>query len=942
MQVRVFYPYFVAALLLGPLLLYWIWHTPRRLLPFQRRLLTGVRLAVLALMVGGLMRFSLMQAYERANVVFLLDMSQSMATAVRQQALAFLRAVSAHKRPQDGVGLVVFGAEAFLEQAVSETFTPQEITAEVDGTSTNIARAMQVGLASLPPEGTRRLVLLSDGNENVGAAADAALIARSLGAEVFPLPLGRPPAEPEVRVENLLVPTQVKAGAPYRVEAVVFSTFETPASLELLRGGTFVGRQEVTLQPGKNRYSFLQRTSEEGAQLYQLIVNSPQDTIPENNRWQAFTEVLGPPKVLLLYDASGPSTALLEALQQQGLAVQARPWNELPHTLSGYLEYDALIFDNVPGFGISVSQMEVLERYVRDMGGGLLMLGGEKSFGAGGYYRTPLEKLLPVDMDVPTKMSIPSLSLVMVIDRSDSMGGSLSETRSSPTVGERTTKLEVAKIAAFSAMKLLNPFDHVGLLAFNADWEWTVPISEAGKREQIAGRLAALTHAGGTDLYKALQEGLRALKEVRAVKKHLIALSDGLTPNMDFEALMRDAVAHNITVSAVALGKDADRTLMDAIAHWGQGRSYYTDDPMYVPRIFTAETILVSRSLLEEQSFQPVLQTEHELLRGLQMAQAPPLHGYVVTYGKPAAEMLLVTPKGDPVLAVQRYGLGRTAAFTSDLSARWGKDWLRWPAFSQFAAQLVRWVQRKGTMESFDVRVELREGQGIAQADVYDYQSQFLNSLDLQGRLLLPNKETRLLPFVQIAPGRYQGQFPMQGNGEYLLSLVGKKEGLTVGPKTVGVSVPYSPEYLGLDINYGLLNRLAERTGGEVLRPDAPVEAAQKLFATPGQHVSALKEYWPWFVLLALCLFVAEIAVRQIVLPAAWTARRRPRRATPQEPVTTYAYGDLEAIVHRRAEERRRRGVTPRDGRDVASVAGGSGRPASLSSERRQPHTLNG
>ena len=119
-------------------------------------------------------------------------------------------------------------------------------------------------------------------------------------------------------------------------------------------------------------------------------------------------------------------------------------------------------------------------------------------------------------------------------------------------------------------MKLLNPFDQVGLIAFNADWEWTVPIGEAGKREQIAGRLAALTHSGGTDLYKGLQEGLRALKEVRAVK-NLFALSDGLTPNMDFEALMRNAVANNITVSTVALGKDADRTLMDAIAHWGPG-----------------------------------------------------------------------------------------------------------------------------------------------------------------------------------------------------------------------------------------------------------------------------------------------------------------------------------------------------------------------------------
>jgi hypothetical protein len=389
---------------------------------------------------------------------------------------------------------------------------------------------------------------------------------------------------------------------------------------------------------------------------------------------------------------------------------------------------------------------------------------------------------------------------------------------------------------------------------------------------------------------------------------------------MDFEALMREAVAHNITVSTVALGKDADRTLMDAIAHWGQGRSYYTADQLFIPRIFTAETILVSRGLIEEQPFRPVLQAEHELLRGLGMAQAPNLYGYVVTYGKPAAEMLLVTPKSDPLLAVQRYGLGRTAAFTSDLSPRWGKDWVQWDGFSQFTAQLVRWLQRQGTKESFDVRVHLREGQGIVESDIYDAHGHYMNNLALEGRLLLPNKDTLSLPFTQTAPGRYEGHFPMQGNGEYLLSLVGKTEAQTVGPKTVGVSVPYSPEYLGLDINYSLLNRLAERTGGKVLRPDAVEDAAQMLFTTPAKNISTLQDYWPWFVVLALCLFVGEIAIRQLLLPTAWTTPRQ-RRETTQEAAPEYAYGELEAIVHHRAEERRRRTTVSRDGHSASETS---------------------
>ena len=504
-----------------------------------------MRLVVLALMIAGLVRLSLTQVSQQVNVVFLFrPVAQYRLRPPASRRLDFIRAVTQHKPPHDGVGLVVFGADAVLEQGVSRQFALSDITSQVEGTSTNIARAIQVGIASFPSEGARRLVLLSDGNENVGAAAEAALIAQSLASRCFPYRSDGQRMSLRSGSTSSLVPAQVKGGTPYRVEAVVFSTIETPASLELFREGALVDRLEVTLQPGKNRYPFLQSATAEGVQLYQLVVNSPQDTIPDNNRWQAFTEIVGRPKLLLVYDPPERSTALVEALRQQGLEVQTRPWQELPQTLSGYLEYEALIFDNVPSFGISVSQMEILERYVRDMGGGLLMLGGEKSFGAGGYYRTPLEKILPVDMDIPTKMSIPSLCLLLVIDRSDSMGASISGTQPTPRLDERTSKMEVAKIAAFSAMKLLNPFDQIGVLAFNADWEWTVPITEAGRRDLIAAKLAALTHAGGTDVYKAMVEGIRALKEVRAVKKHLIVISDGLTPNMDFEALIHDATAH--------------------------------------------------------------------------------------------------------------------------------------------------------------------------------------------------------------------------------------------------------------------------------------------------------------------------------------------------------------------------------------------------------------
>jgi hypothetical protein len=248
---------------------------------------------------------------------------------------------------------------------------------------------------------------------------------------------------------------------------------------------------------------------------------------------------------------------------------------------------------------------------------------------------------------------------------------------------------------------------------------------------------------------------------------------------------------------------------------------------------------------------------------------------------------------------------------------------LRWPQFSQFVAQLMRWVQRQGVMENFDVRVDIREGQAVVHADIYDAQERFVHHLDLQGsRVLTPSRQTLPIALKPIAPGRYQGRFPVQGNGEYILSLVGTQGDTTFGPKTVGLSLPYAAEYLGLNINYSLLTLLADRTGGEVLRADAITEAAELLFAPQGQVGTVLKEYWPWFVALAVGLFVVDIAVRQVFLPAAWTARwqRQPGGPTPETP--SYTYAELEAVVQHRAEDQRRRSLALRQTRRAAGSAG--------------------
>jgi len=226
------------------------------------------------------------------------------------------------------------------------------------------------------------------------------------------------------------------------------------------------------------------------------------------------------------------------------------------------------------------------------------MIGGDKSFGAGGYLKTPVEMALPVSTEVPTTLDLPGFALILVIDKSSSMAGSIAN----------KNKLEGAKIAAFSAVEMLNPFDRVGVLAFDSEFHWTVPVTQAKNRRKIARELSTLKESGGTDLYPALEEAFRLLKGYKAAKKHIIVLSDGLTNKADFPSLIRALREAHVTVSTVSVGRDSDIVLMKAIAELGGGRSYFTDDANNIPRIFAGETKIAAKKVIVEKDTTTIIE----------------------------------------------------------------------------------------------------------------------------------------------------------------------------------------------------------------------------------------------------------------------------------------------------------------------------------------------
>ena len=627
--VRLSSPLFLALLPVIPVLAYLTIRRVRSLPPGRRALFLALRSASLALLAVALAGPALSRLTDRLTFVFVLDQSHSVAET--GQAMELIARARSRMAPGDSALLVRFGAEAEAEVLAPGRSVDAE-AGEIDGSATDIAAGLRLGLAEAGRAGggAPRVVLLSDGNQTTGDADAAAAEARALGARIFVFPLPAAAQAGEVAVTDIVAPALARAGEPHQVTALVRSMGAVRARVTLLRDGEPAGTLEQLLAPGENALAFTGHFPERGLHSWEAVVQAGTDSMPENNRFRRFVEVTGSPRVLFVAREGRRSSALLAALAAQGIeAVEVEP-SGLPGSLAGFLPYDAVILDNVPGFGLSYEKMQIIERYVRDAGGGLLMIGGENSFGAGGYYKTPIERALPVDMDVKSQVQMPRLSLVIVTDKSGSMGG---------TVASGEMKIDVVKSAAFAAVELLSPFDRVGLLAFDADVEWTVPLKEAGDREQISRELATLSPGGGTILYPALAEAYRVLSSSQSPLRHIIILSDGLTNPGEFDSLVARIARDKITVSTVAVGEDADTELLAAIARRGGGRYYAATDPRAVPRIFMTETILVSRGLLIEKRFLPSAWSASEIIDGLSSADLPRRRRRISSAGRVCAHL---------------------------------------------------------------------------------------------------------------------------------------------------------------------------------------------------------------------------------------------------------------------------------------------------------------
>ena len=852
---RELWPFFVIlAVLLFALegFLYWRRQTGGRLgLPrgLGDRWALGLRCALLAVLLISLTRPTIPRWADRLNVTFLLDVSDSVSLAARESAYRFAAQSVGAMQPGDQAGVVVFGEEAVVDQPLRTTSKLERPQAQVPGRGTNLAQALQLGLATAPPGQANRFVLLTDGRQNMGNALAVAQAAKDAGADIYyvPAPLTFPQ---EVVLESMVLPQEVKFGEPFQAKVVAWSQAEAQGRLSLYRNGEFLGSQVVRLAPGKNVYTYRQSLEQSGIHVYQAAIDVEGDTIEENNRAIGTLVVRGRPQVLLAEKDRTQAQALAAALRSQHVDVTVVEADKIPKDMAGLQKYDGLILSNVSSLKMTKKQMENIRDYVREQGGGLIMLGGEESFGLGGYYRTPIEEALPVTMEVKQKIEIPSLAVVLSIDRSGSMA---------MTTDEKVTKLDIAKEAAHLVVDLLDERNEVGVMSWDTEFIWDSPLKPAKDKQSIHHAIATIKAGGGTDGYPALKESYQVLFDRPALLKHVIFLSDGQMTRGDFAGLLRRMAKDKITVSTVAIGKDADVPLMVDVAKWGRGRFYYTEDDSTIPRIFTLETQLASKASLVEQPFKAVVASPaHEAIQEIDWKDAPPLGGYVATSMKPNADLVLMTHQEDPLLATWRYGLGRSVAFTSDAKAKWGVLWVRWGGFNKFWSQVTRWALRTGTRSDTVATVARTDNVGEVTVDAIDPKGEFINFLDSQVGVVAPDKTRTVIDLEQIGPGRYRGRFPAGQEGVYLVGMAQRRADQMVGSQLAGLVVPYGQEFRDLGVDESFLRELTELTGGGLL-PE-PKDAFLQ-----NRHRSRLSvDIWPWLVGMVAVLLIPEIALRRI------------------------------------------------------------------------------
>ncbi len=779
-------PYYLLLLLILPI--FWKFSLAQKELfpPLRFKLLNIVRSLIIIFLVLALagVKFPL-KMFKELNLVFVTDNSDSISPSSREWTKNYIQRTIKAMQGDDKIAWLSFGKQAYLEQKPVEKAEALDKISGRDSWNrpgeefTNIEAALRLSMTTVPEDAVGRIVLFSDGNENVGQALSAAGLARNRGIKIYPI---LPPQQHlrEVLIEQLSVPKKVMLGETFSLKTNIanLGVEPCPAKLKISKNKEPLLTTSLTLSPGINLFSQDEVLLKTGAYQYTASIEAVCDTNMSNNTIMAQVLAGGKPKILCIDGHSGRSSFLSEALKLKGVDVIVEDQHHIPQKLSQLAQFDALVFNNISRSQINESQMQLIKDYVSDIGGGFVMIGGENSFSAGDYTKTPIEEILPVNMGQNISYKFKQMLLVLIIDISSSMQGQ---------------KIALAREAALKVANQLRNNDMLGIILFDSKHHVLLDLQFLwNNRDSVIKKIKTIrTGQGGTNIYPALEQAYQTLKAKREHEKspmqvkHIILLSDGKTYGGDFDKLASDIAKDHMTVSSIAIGPEADVNLLAKISQMGKGLFHHPQDVSKLPQVFLTDIeSAISKSPFVEKPLTPKLSPESKALKGMKQSQIPPLKGYMVTTAKAGAELALTSDtRGmeDPILATWRYGLGKTVAYTSDVDGRWSAEWIGWSSFSRFWSQVIRFAMKQKADSALDISAQRTPEGAVLDVSLASHSSIMGK---LEAVLWGPDQQRQYLKLKKIGTGKYQAPFKTSQFGLYMVSVNQRQKGKLVNLKT--------------------------------------------------------------------------------------------------------------------------------------------------------------
>ncbi|HEX3630001.1 MAG TPA: VWA domain-containing protein, partial [Candidatus Dormibacteraeota bacterium] len=852
-------PLLVGAGVIALVLIVAIWRIfPPPLSPGRSRLSLGLRVLIVILLTAALAGFQVDSRPAGQSLLVAADLSASVQSSLDSEA-STVRRILQQRTGDNRAGVLSFGRDPQVEVNVSQNPQFGVFQSQPNPNYTDLASALQLGGSILPDDSRKHIVVVSDGRQNLGDAVAEARLLRAEGVRVdtvaLPVTIG-----PEAYVDSLHAPRSLTQGQQANAQALIVSNIATHATVRWYLDRNLIGTTQMDLPVGETTIQQTVKPTEPGFHAVRIVIDPVRDTYAENNLGEALIQVVGPPRVLLVENTLGEAPSLEAALHSTGIGTTVVTPDQLPRNAADLAAYQSVVLVNIPAASLGSEAMAVLQASVRDLGTGLVVIGGADSYGPGGYAGTPLETALPVQIQLPQDMQKPPVAVVLVLETTESGTGD-----------------QVLRGAAESVVDQLTPRDLVGITNGTGSG-FVVPLAPLKDKAAVKRAIEGMQLGDPPSYTPDLNSADQALKGAAASIKHIILLGDGDAPD-NYQPVITGIHAHGITVSTVAIASImSDAGLMQEMAGWGHGRFYQSNSLSDVPQIFLKETREALKPWIVEGKIAPQLSSLADVIPGVPLNSFPPLSGYVATTARAAADVVLKSAQGDPLLATWQYGLGRVMAWTSDAQGRWSAGLLQWPQANTFFGDIVHASLPQPGDPALTVETSV---QG-------DHTHLLVTAPPTAGAQVTVNAVTPDLAGASLTmsptgPGRFEGDLPTDQVGSYLLHVSESAGGVVRHTTTAGLVVPYSPEYRDLGTDTGALRAIAQAGGGAVLTD------LSKVFALPVPAVKSTQSISELLLILAIVLFPIDIALRRLVFRLedvpAWKAALQPQRAARARPV---------------------------------------------------------